>query len=51
MLQMYHLEQSTCNLADNATSDYITYYLAYASGYVTGTYIGILIEEKMAMGE
>ena len=28
----------------------ITYYLAYASGYATGTYFGILIEEKMAIG-
>jgi uncharacterized protein YebE (UPF0316 family) len=28
----------------------ILYYLAYAFGYATGTYIGILIEEKMAIG-
>jgi uncharacterized protein YebE (UPF0316 family) len=28
----------------------IVYYLAYASGYATGTYVGILIEEKMAIG-
>ena len=30
--------------------DNITYYLAYAFGYASGTYVGILIEEKMAMG-
>ena len=28
----------------------ISYYLAYAFGYATGTYVGILIEEKMAIG-
>lgn len=28
----------------------IVYYLAYASGYASGTYVGILIEEKMAIG-
>jgi uncharacterized protein YebE (UPF0316 family) len=28
----------------------ISYYLAYAFGYTTGTYVGILIEEKMAIG-
>src|SRR3990167_862847 len=28
----------------------ITYYLAYASGYATGTFVGILVEEKMAIG-
>lgn len=28
----------------------ITYYLAYACGYATGTYVGIFIEEKMAIG-
>lgn len=28
----------------------ITYYLAYGFGFATGTYIGILIEEKMAIG-
>lgn len=30
--------------------DSISYYLAYASGYAAGTYVGILIEEKMAIG-
>ena len=28
----------------------ILYYLAYAFGYTAGTYVGILIEEKMALG-
>ena len=30
--------------------DNVTYYLAYACGYASGTYVGILIEEKMAIG-
>lgn len=29
---------------------YITYYLAYACGYATGNFIGVWIEEKMAIG-
>ncbi len=29
----------------------ITYYLAYAFGFATGTYVGIFIEEKMAIGK
>jgi len=29
----------------------ITYYLAYGCGYATGTFIGILIEEKIAIGK
>ena len=28
----------------------VSYYLAYAFGYSAGTYVGILIEEKMAKG-
>ncbi len=28
----------------------ITYYLAYAGGFATGVFVGISIEEKMAMG-
>lgn len=28
----------------------VSYYLAYAFGYSAGTYVGILIEEKMAIG-
>lgn len=28
----------------------ITYYLAYASGFATGTFVGIYVEEKMAIG-
>ena len=28
----------------------ITYYLAYAFGFATGTFVGILVEEKMAIG-
>src|SRR3972149_10009159 len=28
----------------------ITYYLAYACGFAAGTYVGMVIEEKMAIG-
>lgn len=29
----------------------VAYYLAYACGYATGTFVGILIEEKIAIGK
>ncbi|QGY46101.1 DUF2179 domain-containing protein [Maribellus comscasis] len=30
--------------------DNITYYLAYAGGFATGNYIGLILEEKFALG-
>jgi len=30
--------------------DNIIYYLAFGSGFATGTYVGIMIEEKIAIG-